>query len=216
MSYTVTQLIARFRSDMDDVVLTYLWTNAEIKDYLEQAQNDFTQKVDVLYGQEELDFDATELWVETPTYVTRIRDAYIESSNNFVTLRDYENWKRNMPSSWRSDTGSVPTTLITDMKTGYARAYPIPTTSGTIIASVYRNAKRSVVDGDELEVTEASQQLAILIGARSIAYLKHDSEAYNPKQASELKDKFEGLIEDFKQRVVRRRRHTSNVAYGGI
>ena len=216
MSYTVQQLISRFRLDMDDLEETYLWTDTEIRDYLDQAQIEFTENVDVIFGTEEMDFSANDEWVPVPDYVTRVRGGSIPGHRPDLYLYNYEEWKRNYIGDWRSNQNAVPNTMITDIEPNQIRVYPIPSTSGTINVDVYRNPKSRVSDGAELEVTNNQQQLAILLMARSIAYRKHDSEAYDVKQADTLENKFYDLTTEFKKRVARKRRRTVAVMYGGI
>lgn len=219
MGYTVKQLIARFRSDMDDTVETYLWSDNEIRDYLDQAQIEFTEQVDAISDEVEIDYGAEELWAEYPEYITRTRDAYIQRDTGTtadIDVVSYSTWNDNPPANWRSVQGSEPKTFITDLKTGYVRVYPIPLLGGVAILNVYRNPKTRVSNKQELEVTDPQQQLAILIGARSFAYLKQDSETYNKDSANELRTRFEELMEQHKHRIKRKTRPAGNVAYGGI
>ena len=217
MSYTVKDLISRFRLDMDDLEETYLWTDDEIKEYLDQAQVEFTELVDVLYSEEETDYSANDEWVAIPSYVTRLRGAYDPANEKDLALENYERFKETMPStSWRKDKAAFPSALITDLSPNHARAYPVPETNGTLVLDVYRNPKTRVADGAELEVKDRQQQLAILLFARAVAYRKHDSEAYDARQADLLENKFYDLAAEFKRRAARKRRRTVAVMYGGI
>lgn len=216
MSFTVKQLISRFRLDMDDLNPTYLWSEDEIKDYLDQAQIEFTDEVDVLYGTEEWSYDANEPFVAQPGHVTRLRGAYIEGQSPDLELENYERWKAAHHNSWRVDTDVAPKVLITDVEAGKVRLYPIPTSSGTMMVDVYRNPLKRVSDGAELEVTDKQQQLAILLMTRALAYLKQDSEAYDPGESQRLEDKFYAMVDEFKQRVARKRRRNIAITYGGI
>lgn len=227
MGYDVEEMVAMFRRDMDDKTEPYLWEEEELLELFEEAQDDFTEEVDLLTEELALTFVANTPLVDYPRYVTRIRamsapsgkDVNIVTSDEFLQgslTDDYGLQVRSVNSQWRTATGSEPKAVITDIETNKLRAYPIPTADGTLTTSVYRKAKTSIIDGYEFEVTDRNMQRAILLKVRSLAYGKHDSETYNPQLEEEFEIKYINKRDELARRERRRTRKMRPIQYGGI
>jgi 3',5'-cyclic AMP phosphodiesterase CpdA len=225
MSYDLDTLIARWRSEMEDTVEPYLWTNAEIVEYFGEAQDEFCEEVDVLNHELTINYTATDPWVSIPYYVTRIRGAETPEGRD-VSLFNYEEFLdcmktddygiSSLATDWKSKTGSYPEAMITDIEKGKGRLYPIPTADGTFTLTIYRRAIEPLEDSEELEVVDREHQRCILLKARSLGYLKHDSETYDSTKAADFDALFDDQIMELKSRVARSRRRAKATAYGGL
>ena len=223
MSYELSDMIAKFRREMEDTVEPYLWTDDEITDYLDQAQDEFCENVDVLTGQVTLTYVASDEFVDTPNYMTRARSA-TAADGRPVALYNAEEWEEaggltddygiNTPSTqWRTDTGEKLRVLITDLESGKHRLYPIPTADSSVILHIYRRPVELLEEAGEFEVVDKSHQRCILLRARSLAYEKHDAETYNEQLAATYRDKFDERVEDLHYDVKRKQRRAKSVSY---
>lgn len=229
---TTVELLAKFRLDNDDGALPYLWLDTEFDEYLDEAQDELCEYVDVIADELTVAYSISDTYITVPDYITRVRSADIVASRRYLTLVNNEEFETNPrnfaeddyglaknTASWKDDTASEPHTLITDMKSNMWRLYPIPTVAGTISYRCFRkaiNAPQASTTAVELEVTDRQYQRAILLKVRSLAYEKQDSETYDINQANELEAKFLARVENFDRRLKRSRRRATTTNYGGI
>lgn len=223
MSYDLDQMVAKFREQMDDVATPYLWSDDEIIDYLDEAEDEFADLVDAIPDTLEIPHTGGDATVEMPSYITRVRGAYDEEGRDIQLFND-EEWNDALYTSdygwtarktqWRMDTGKV-TSLITDTVKDEARLYPIPETSGTLYLRVYRRPLLSLADRGAFEITDRAHQRCLLLKTRSLGYMKHDSDVYDPKKAESLDAQFRMEASKFAARITRSRRRARLVEYGG-
>ena len=225
MSQDLETLITRWRTDMEDTVAPYLWSDVEITEYFDEAQDEFLEMVDLIKKEISISYTASDPWVDIPYYVTRVRDAET-SDNRTVSLYNHEEFLEKiktddygiftLATNWKSTTGSYPEAMITDIEQDKARLYPIPTSDGTITATVYRRAVEPLEESGELEVTDREHQRCILMKARALGYMKHDSETFDAQKAADLDAQFEAKALKIDSRTNRRTRRARAVAYGGL
>lgn len=226
MSYDLDEMIAKFRSEMEDTVEPFLWSEDEIVDYLDEAQDEFAQLTDAIADAITISYTASESEVDLPFYVTRIRDGFVTASGLILNLFNHEEWDEYIESDdygmrlvnkdWMSKTASEPEAVITDTESGKLRFYPIPTVDGSVTLRVYRRPIKDLGSAGKFEITDRMKQRVFLKKAKAIAYRKHDAEAFNPQLAQELEQQFEQGIMELKSRVARARRRSKAVAYGGL
>ncbi|MCP4210875.1 MAG: hypothetical protein GY764_05290 [Halieaceae bacterium] len=225
MAYDVDGLLARFRLDQEDTAEPYLWSDAEILAYFDEAQAVLAEDADLLRGELTIAYSASDLWLDIPEYVTRIRQAngsdgtklYLYNFEEWEDGRvndDYGQWVSN--DDWEADTGVYPEALITDIEVDQLRMYPIPTADGSVKARIFRGPTTFMEEGSEPELVNRQHQSALLNYARYIAYQKHDSQTYNPSLAAEQLAIYTSKKDRLITRTNRRQRRTKTVAYGGI
>jgi hypothetical protein len=231
---TVAALLSKFRLDNGDAVEPYLWTDAEFYDYLDEAQDEFCELVDVIADDVTVTYVAATVaandgYLSIPNYFTRIRSAEVLGSRQYLALTNQEEFENNpnqfagddygwdtVSSDWKDTTATDPRVLITDMKTNSWRLYPIPTEDGTIQTRVYRKAILAPSASEALEIDDRQMQRLLLVKVRSLSYLKQDSETYDLRQSQELDQLFRRRSSDFAQRERRSHRRTNVTSYGGI
>jgi len=224
MAYDLDEMISRWRRDMEDTVEPYLWSDEEVTEYFDEAQDEFCQMVDVINKEISIDYTTDDAWVDIPEYVTRIRDVE-DSDGRMIPLYNHEEWPEVVrtddygswivASNWKEKTGA-PEALITDITADKARVYPVPTEDGTLTATVYRRPLESLIDTEEFEVTDLQHQRCLLYKARSLGYLKHDTETFDAAKAGEFEGIFMNKVEEIKSRVSRSRRRARATSYGGL
>lgn len=228
MSYSSDELLLKFRQKMDDLEVPYLWSDPEVFECYDEAAAEFCDEVDVIADQIDVPYVALDESVTQPPYITRLRKASIGGKK--LNLFNAEQWdgggcgmgddygsQFTGPSEdWQTDTADEPTALITDLETGQLRLYPTPTNPGAITLRVYRKPVTFMEDGEEPEIAERTHQRALIFGARSCAYLKHDSETYNLDAHQTMHEHFLERLQVFKTRVKRRDRRAGTTRYGGL
>lgn len=195
---TFAELIAQFRIERDDAALPYLWPDAEVILYLNEAINEACEralliedstttaccKIDLIAGQSTYDLHASIISGKRVTYDGRAID---ETS---VEALDNED------SRWESRTGH-PCQFIAGEKT--IRIVPIPTadtiaSTPSIYLTVYR---RPLLPFTTSTVTSTTTELPavyhhrFLPWAYSLALRKVDTEAYDRDEADKQAAIFE-------------------------
>lgn len=234
MAFTNYQLLQKFRRDNDDTVEPYLWSDEEFDDYLDEAQDEFCEEVDILTTDITVAYVAATVaaadgYIDISDYrITRVRSADLLSPRKYLKLANQEEFDANPQmfvdtdygydarnSDWKDETGE-PRVLLTDYAGTSWRLYPIPTEDGTINARVFHKATTSPIDSKDLEVLDNQHQRAILLKVRSLSYEKQDSETYDLGQSRDLDAKFRERLDKFDRRLKRSRRRTNATGYGGI
>lgn len=223
MASSLAELQAQFRLQVDDSSEPYLWSDDEIIAFIDEAEDDFCERADAINDQISLNFLANTVWLEIPEYITKLRFAMVDDQSVRICNHDpaalaggedYGSYTTGW--NWQPETGTQIRALVTDMRLGYVRLYPIPTVGGTLILDVYRRPIATLAERTELEVTDRKQQNAILTKACSLAYAKHDAEVYNPQMSQALEVQYLQTCDELARSARRRRRNNQSVGYGGL
>lgn len=210
-----TELLAVFREEVSDQELPYLWSDALIYRYIDDAQKQFCR---LTYGIEDSrTFNITTAvnveWYKLDTRILKLRDVVnLTTSGKHVPLIAVEKMADN---SLRFDGTVGPVkALITGMEKNYLRAYPIPNTVERLELRTFR-LPTTVEAGDDFEIDE-QHQLPLLDWVKHRAYNVQDAETYDPKGAEKFESKFTNYCADAKVEQSRVRRPVSTVTYGGL
>ena len=215
MSYSLDEMIAMFRQELNDQVEPYLWSDDEIKRYLEEAQDQFMYKT--MYRTDVLTYpvkaDTKDLKFQS--YILKIRHAYDQDERKLY-LVDYQDWlNENESRPWRTDKGYI-RYLLTDYTSHKIRLYPIPEQDTSVTLEVYRVAKNPLSQTGVMEVSDRQAQRIVLLGAKAYAYGKQDVEVYDPNAELKYLAQFENACMDWHYRNKKAVRTPRNVRYGGI
>lgn len=209
MPITAEYLRNQFRREMDDTEYPgggddsdSLWSNDDINDYMDQAQEEFCRKIDCIPDTESfiLRLKANQTYADVESTITQVRGGYSDSPRRFIqaaTMRDMQrgyianDYGNMFVGDWRVNTGPVQF-LVTDETIGKLRMVPIPSADVNITLSVFRLPETRVSDGGELEIPDMFRR-RLLLKMRSLGYLKGDAETFNQRQS----DKFEKLWVDY-------------------
>lgn len=226
MPLDVTALTAIFRSDMSDPELPgsgdssdSLWTNAEIADWLGEAQKELCERVDIL-------FDATNYDVTTaagdPLYdlddvIMKIRRGKIAGGRELESVSVKELSRRYQPTNFEVNTtdweGMVgaPQYIVTDYEVGQIRLVPEPVEIELIELHVYRLP----IDDAVMEIPNKYRR-KLLHKAKHLAYMKDDVDSQDLKKAAFHDDRWEVAVEEVDRQFKRLNRGPQVVAYGGL
>lgn len=210
-----TELLAVCRQEVYDTVAPYLWEDALLYTYIDDAQKQFCR---LTYGLEDarsfkvtIKADGT-VWYPVSPAILKIRDATNAATGAPVPLIAVE---KMAASGIRFDgtTGAL-RALITGMERNMLRAHPVPSEAATVDLGVFR-LPVDVAAGDDFEI-DAQHILNLLFWVKYRAYSVQDAEAGDPKKAASCKADFEAYCAKAKVEQSRVRRPVSTVTYGGI
>ncbi len=211
---TSATLASRFRSEMRDIAEPYLWTDADLIRYMNQARLEICQRAWGISDIIELVFTGVAL-VQLPHYVTKVKAAYFADTGKSVTLRSYTE----LSNPFTVRTGQHVQCLLTGIMEGALRAYPPPVDPVTIRLVVLRNPKDdfTAVDGVQDSELPTDANTGILYWMRHEAYSKEDSETFDRGQADYFYNKFIAFVDGYKHMHERRetQAHVVRMPSGG-
>lgn len=210
-----TELLNTFRLEVYDTVAPYLWSDALIYTYIDDAQKQFCRWT---YGIEDarsfkltIKSDGT-VWYAIDPMILKLRDAIDPATGNNVPFIAVEKMAEN---HMRFDGTQGPLkALVTGMEKNYVRAYPIPNVASVVELRTFR-LPADVVAGDEFEI-DIQHHLPLLMWVKHKAYSVQDADARDDKKAAENEQKFKEYCAAAKLEQSRIRRPVSTVTYGGL
>lgn len=207
------ELLAVFREEVADTELPYLWSDASVYRYIDDAQKQFCRwtygiadarsfKLSVKPGTE---------WYALDPRILKIRSA-VRTDGRLLPVVALEKLTEY---GIRFDRTPGPVSaLVTGMQENALRAWPLPNAATTVELRVFRLPEATTAGGD-LEIGE-QHHLDLLLWVKYRAYSVQDSEASDKRKAAE----FYGLFQDYcaaaKTEQGRLNRPVSTVSYGGI
>lgn len=207
---TTTELLAIFRDEVSDAALPYLWSDALIYGYIDDAQKQFCRdtwgiedarsfKVKTVAGTE---------WYKIDQRILRLLGATESGCNVPITTVEES------PSiKFDGRTGKT-LALVKGLQNRQLRAWPIPIEEKTIELRTLR-VSTDVAAGDDFEIDEQHHR-ALLLWVKHKAYGKKDSETFDGVKADQYFQEFKDYCMDAKRAQGRLRRHVAVVRYGGL
>lgn len=220
---TPTELLAAFRDELvDDDAQAYLWSDAAVLRYMNDAQRMFCRLTEGVEDSTAPDVcqlsvvPGTE-WYTLSPLILKIRSAHRDDTGRDVQLVAAEHADSR---GIRFDGSQGPLkALVSGLTKGKLRAWPLPNETITVTLSVFRMPLETITAdniGDaEFEIDEQHHE-ALLMWMKHRAYGKHDSEAFDKRRADEFEQRFINYCEQAKREQTRMRRPVGTVSYGGI
>lgn len=187
-------LLDLWRAEIDDVAQPFLWSDEEAIEYADDAQKEAARRGRLIVDSTTASTCQLAIVANSATYtldarVLRINRAKLSGETTplqFLMVRDLDARRP----GWEDETGT-PEIIVPDWQTGQVRLVPKPTATATLALTVVRLPILTLNDLDDtLEIREEYQRnLRHWLNYR--AYLKRDSETYNPESAGEALKLFE-------------------------
>lgn len=228
---TPSELFENFRIEVDDVAEPFLWTSGEIDRYMDRAQREFARATDAFLDATtpsvtRVAVSTSSALVALSPLVLKVRRAELVSTSQpvavstvaemdlgAITGRDYG---LRVPYRWRTATGT-PQFALTDFQRQKLLLVPKPVVADTLGLIVYRLPLETLTnESEELEVIDTDHQEGLLLYMQYLAYLKQDTETYNPKRSAAAKVEWKAFTAEVKQTFKRQRHVHRPVAYGGL
>lgn len=230
-AYTLANLLAHFRSDVDDSATPYLWSDSEFYRYIDEAQKQFARDTRCF-----LDSASTEMtrmpvselrnYVNIDERILEVRRAQLLSNNRPLQILNFNELDHNTRSgdsfeqweitSWSESTGT-PRHLVLDHDSNRGRLVPAPVVADTLLLWVVRDPLDDIDDGEcELEVTDRLDQVTLLHYVKYLAYAKQDADVIDPARSQSHYQHYLAGTETARQRLNKVRRRPGTVRYGGL
>ena len=207
---TTTELLAIFRSEVADEEAPYLWADALIYSYIDDAQKQFCRLTWGIPDAQNFTITlvaATE-WYAIDAEIMEILGAYGSDGRSIPVMVRGENRARNVVFDGRT---GYPQAFFKGMEKGYLRAYPIPITTGTVNLET-RRLPATVSSGSSFEI-DAQYQLGLVAWVKHKAYSKQDSETADPALAKRYEDEFNAYCARSKTEIGRLNRKVAVVKF---
>lgn len=209
-----TDLLSFAREELFDKALPYLWSDALLYTYIDDAQKQFCRWT---YGIEDarsfkltIKADGTE-WYAIDPAILKVRNAIDPATGADVPLIAFEKMGQ---AGLKFDGRQGPMrALITGMEKNYVRAHPVPNTASVVELRTFR-LPADVVAGDDFEI-DSQHLLPLLMWVKHKAYSVQDADVADPRKAAENYAAFKDYCAAAKVEQSRVRRPVSTVSYGG-
>lgn len=230
---TPLALYDRFRSDVDDVVETFLWSDDEVFGYMEDAQQMLCRLTgglrDATSAVTQLAVTDGEPWVTLSPAILRVRSAELLSTHRPVRILSYEEQASSpqltstWPSNWSVEMyldGPV-TAAIIGMEEERLRLIRIPVEDDTLALLVERLPLQTLVVDSVAELpaefeVRREHHLALLLWMKHLAYAKQDAETFDKNKSREMGEAFGAYCERAVDEKQRRNHKPRLVTYGGL
>lgn len=209
---TLLDLIAQFRSDADDAVTPYLWSDADVKRWLNEAEQEAAVRAKLLYDDstDSICKVAVQAGVASYTLNAKIHDiehAYLleASGATHLGILDRLELDRTKP-DWRTVTRK-PEALVRDDKR--IRLDCIPDAAYTLKLEVYRLPREDMENDEDQPEIAAVHHRHLVHWALHRAYSKPDAETKNEDKAALAEAKFERIFGPRPDANLRRRQQAN-------
>lgn len=190
-----SQIETSIRRTLDDnSVGDKLWSQAEILEYAQDAENEACERADLLVDSTS---NLTNISINTSTgtyglavTITGIVSAKLEDGTEPLMETSERVLDLTVP-SWRTATGTPRSYIKTP--TNSIIVYPVPVTTDTVQMTVSRFPNTPMAVGGSPEV-DARYHAGLLEWILHRAYMKNDSETLNVDKANDHAKKFEAFF----------------------
>ena len=231
---TPDDLYARFRSDVFDQQVPYLWSDVEVYQYMDAAQKKFCVLtwgiLDSTSAKTTITVPYTgvpqnDAWVPIDPSILHIRRIQRQSDYQKVTPINIEALD-NLGLNWDDSYAPRPYTLdytvgqinyvITNMEPNKLRLLYAPAAADVLQMTVYRLPADITADVQPALEVAASHHEYLLLWMKKLAYDKQDSQTNDPKKSESFEAKFRAYCAEALVQREAREHNTRVVAYGGL
>lgn len=215
-----TEILDTFREEMNDLVSPYLWSDALLYRYLNEAQEMFCRKTEGIEDSStesicRLAVTAGEDWYPISRKILKVREAINVATGRPVDLMNME--KASVKGVLFNGYPGPLKLFVTGLEKHKLRAWPLPNQDVNVELRVFRLPLEAITDdGDqELEIDE-QHHLSLLLWMKHRAYNREDAETFDRRKSDEYEARFLAYCAEARKEQERARRATGTVVYGGI
>jgi hypothetical protein len=206
-----TELLAIFREEVRDLELPYLWSDALVYGYIDDAQKQFCRDT---FGIEDsrsfkLSITATNEWYAIDPTILRLLSATDSVTGDEIPIQSIDQ-TISAGIVFNGKTGKV-NTLINGMQKGFLRAYPVPNDVSTVLLRTLR-LPNDIDAGDDFEI-DPQHHRNLLYWVKFRAYSVPDSDGSDKNKADANEKKFDAYCLKAKTEQGRLRRKVAVVSY---
>jgi hypothetical protein len=219
----VSDLAARFRSQMRDEVEPYLWSDDDILSYMGDAQEKFVLRTGGIADsssyltQISLLADKESPWYDFSPRIFRVRDAWLENSKERVKILNLEDFLRDPKAFKRFENPARVRMIVVNADDNRLQTFPRTNEDETLRLSVLRLPELSVPPTMDSTLEIADQyHLGLLDWMIRCALLKQDAETFDYDKSTLAEQRFSNFCEESRREIEKRRYKVHVVRYGGI
>jgi hypothetical protein len=195
-----TELLAIFRDEVADTVTPYLWSDALLYAYMDDAQKQFFRWT---HGIEDARSFTLALATGTEWYlvdplILRVKSASWQATGMPIPVLNIEQVEASRI-VFNGASGSV-MSLISGMEKGHLRTHQVPGTdeNAKVIELQTTRLPHDVASGDEFEC-DAQHVLSLMLWMKHKAYAKQDADTYDIEKSKQFRDEFRLYCVEAKQ-----------------
>lgn len=213
-------LLSLFRADVRDEATPYLWSDAEIFAYIDDAQKMFCRAqggiADATSAVTQIAVTAGAAFVSISPLILKLRSVRRLTDGRDVEILNFEDLQADRSYGYRLDDLPGPIhAVVVGMETNKLRLVRIPDVNQTLALVVYRMPAAAITAaGQALEIDE--QHHRHLLGwMKHLAHRKQDAETYDRGRSEDFRNEFLAYCNQAKAERERREHKYRTVAYGG-
>lgn len=210
-----TDLYEAFRSDVSDEVAPYLWSDAEVFRYMNDAYRMFVRKIG---GVADFTSEATQIPVVAGDSVGAVNPSVLRVMSAYRTSDKSPLKIFNGPGSAQPTTLAGPVrAMVIGEQRHVVRWTTTPVVDDTVQLSVYRLPLGTITcDAQEFTDVDEDHHIHFLDWMKHLAYKKQDAETFDRAKSDESAQAFLDYCEFVKAEHERYKHVNRTVAYGGI
>lgn len=218
-----SDLIRWFRLDMDDLEEPPLWSDEEILEYANDAQQWLCRKTEGIEDSMTPSVctinvaptpDASASWVPLSPLILKIRGATRNDTGRGIPVVNPEKLEA-YGIRWDGNS-SVVKALVVGLTKNKARVYPVSSESVVITLSVFRLPLVDIIEPEQALEVDSQHHRALVLWMRHRGYSKQDADTLDLKRAADYEAKFDAYCYKALQEQERARRSVGVTLYGGI
>lgn len=188
------ELIEIFRHELDDAAEPFLWTEEELIEYANDAENEACRRARLIIDSTTAAICAITVIANTAKYaldnrVIFVRRVKLASRSLPLQRASFRDLDEETP-GWDAHTGTV-MAFITDLDSGKVRLYRTPTAADTLNLTVVRLPLVEMTNVDDTPEIDSRYHRNLRHWLRYRAYSKQDAETKDDKKAAEALALFE-------------------------
>lgn len=223
-----SELKARFRKDVDDLVEPFLWDDDLAMEYMDEAQQMFCR---LAYGIRDSSSDVTKIQLTAhqatapvDPSVLKVYSARLASTGRPISVLSYadvylvQNNAHHLPFSFSQiETEGNVRAIITDMDDGRVKVVHIPTEDDYIQCVVDRMPFTTPTRDDNVIFEVRKEHHVNLVSwMKHLAYGRHDADTFDPDKSAKYEAEFRAYCEQAQAERDRRQDKPRLIAYGGV
>jgi hypothetical protein len=214
-----TDLKTLYRSELSDVAEPYLWSDAEVYQYIDDAQKMFCRLTDGISDATTKDVvqiavSAGATWLDLHPAVKKIRAATRASDGGPLSVVNYEDLAAR---GLRLSTQPAPLRLVIAGMEEEKLRLPYPAAAADTIELLVFRLPIVDIDADDIELEIPKEHhMHLLLWAKSRGLLKQDSETFDKARSEDLEEKFRAYCAQAQREQENKRHKIRMVRYGGI
>lgn len=215
-----SELLDLYRSEMEDTLEPFLWSDEDIFRYANEAQKKLVRDTGGIpdgttAAVTRIAVTTATDWYALHSSILQIRTASRADTGRPIEVLNFEDMPQRR---WYFDgVVGVLRALVIGIERHKLRVWQYPTEAVNVDLTVFRLPLVEITDaGDQEFEVDVEHHQSLLYWMRHLGYLKQDAETYDKNKAAEFEGYHNAYCTQVKEEERRKRHKTRVVRYGGI